>query len=73
MSGAMRLNESENSHLHKNANSTLALSGGNGPPRREESSVATNVILKKKAEELCLEIQVMSLNLACVLVSNNIS
>lgn len=35
--------------------------------------MATNVILKKKTGELCLEIPVMSFNLASVLVSKTVS
>lgn len=56
MSEAMRLNESESSYFHKNANSTTAaLSGDNGWVSSmaglggEKRGVATDVILKKKA------------------------
>lgn len=57
MSGGIGLNESENSYLHKNANSTIvALSGEKGrvsavvSPGGKKSSVTTNAIFKKKSE-----------------------
>ena len=76
MSGAVGLNESENSYLHKNASSTIAaLLGENGWVSSmvslggKKTSMATNAIFKKKAEELRLETQVISFHPACVLVS----
>lgn len=41
--------------------------------RKEEGSVATSVMLKKKTGELCLEIPVMIFNLARVFVSKTVS
>lgn len=76
MSGAIGLNESDSSYLHENANSTIvALSGENGRvssvvnPGGKKPTVTTSAIFKKKAKELCLGTQVISLNLACVLLS----
>lgn len=67
----MRLNESETSYLHKNADSTtIVLSGEKGwvssmvPQERRKSCDHQCHI-----GELCLEIPVMSFNLASVLDS----
>lgn len=75
MSGARGLNESENSYLHKNTNSTIALSGKNGRISSvvslggKKTSVTPNAIFKKKVRELCLRTWVISSHLSCVLVS----
>lgn len=79
VSGAIGLNESENSYLHKNTNSTIAaLSGENGRISSvvslggKKTSVTPNAIFKK-VRELRLRTWVISFHLCCVLVSMTVN